>query len=121
MKIVFTVDGKGLDAPLDPRFGRSAAFLVYDLDAETFEVHDNPNVQATQGAGIQAAQTVVRLGGQALVSGHCGPKAFQALQAAGIKIYTTDVATVNEALALYKDGKLTEAIGADSPGGQRRR
>ena len=120
MKIVFTVAGKGLDAPLDPRFGRCAAFLIYDLDTDTFTVEDNPLGQAAQGAGIQAAETVVRLGGQALVSGHCGPKAFQALRAAGVTMYTTTAATVSEALALYSEGKLTEAAGADAPRGRRR-
>ena len=120
MKIVFTVAGKGLDAPMDPRFGRCAAFLVYDLDADTCTVENNPHGQAAQGAGIQAAETVVRLGGQALVSGHCGPKAFQALRAAGVTLCTTTAATVSEALALCREGKLTEAAGADAPRGRRR-
>ena len=53
MKIVFTVAGNGLDAPMDPRFGRCAAFLIYDLDTDTFTVEDNPHGQAAQGAGIQ--------------------------------------------------------------------
>ena len=106
MKIVFTVAGKGLEAPMDPRFGRCAAFLIYDLDTDTFAVEDNPHGQAAQGAGIQAAETVVRLGGQALVSGHCGPKAFQALRAAGVTMYTTTAAEARaEAAARLTTGK----------------
>ena len=55
MKLVITTTGEGLDAPMDRRFGRAAAFLVYDLEAETYAVIGNDqNLQAAQGAGIQA-------------------------------------------------------------------
>lgn len=117
MKIVFTTSGSDLNAPLDSRFGRTPKFLVYDLDSDKFEMVDNEqNLNAAQGAGIQSAQTVVRLGAKALVTGHCGPKAFRVLLAAGIKIYNTDAPTVAEALEYYRAGKLTEAKGADVEG-----
>lgn len=117
MKIAFTTTGTALDAALDRRFGRAAKYLVYDLDADEFTVIDNEqNLSAAQGAGIQAAQTVARLGIQALVTGHCGPKAFRVLQAAGIKVYNTDAATVAEALAQYRAQELTEATAADVQG-----
>jgi len=117
MKIVFTTSGTDLKAPLDPRFGRAAKFLVFDLDRNDFEVFDNAqNLQAAQGAGIQAAQTVAKAGATALVTGHCGPKAFRVLSAAGVKIYNTDAATVEEALTRYRAGQLKEAAGADVEG-----
>ena len=117
MKIVFTTSGNTLHAPLDGRFGRAPKFLVYDLDAKTFEMVDQQqNVNATQGAGIQSAESVARLGAKALVTGHCGPKAFRVLAAAGIKIYNTNAPTVAEALGQYRAGKLTEARSADVEG-----
>jgi predicted Fe-Mo cluster-binding NifX family protein len=117
LKIAFTTSGNDLSAPLEGRFGRTPKFLVYDLDAGSFEVIDNTqSLNAAQGAGIQAAETVVRSGAQALVTGHCGPKAFRALRAAGVKIFTTDAATVAEALERHKAGKLSEAGGADVEG-----
>lgn len=117
MKIAFTTSGEDLNAPLDSRFGRAPKFLVYDLDAKTFEAVDNRiNLNAAQGAGIQSAEAVVRLGAKAVVTGHCGPKAFRVLLAAGVKIYTTDVATVAEALERYREGKLKEAQVADVEG-----
>lgn len=117
MKIVFTTSGSDLNAPLDSRFGRASKFLVYDLDSETFEVIDNQqNLNAAQGAGIQSAEAVARLGAKALVTGHCGPKAFRVLLTAEIKIYNTDARTVAEALDLYRAGKLTEANSADVEG-----
>lgn len=117
MKVVFTTSGADLNAPLDSRFGRAPKFLVYDLGSETFEVIDNSqNLNAAQGAGIQSAQTVAGLGVGALVTGHCGPKAFRALQAAGIRIFNTDAQTIAEALDRFRLGKLSEATSADVEG-----
>ncbi len=117
MKIVFTTSGNDLSAPLDSRFGRAAKFLIYDLDKEKFEIIDNQqNLNAAQGAGIQSAETVARSGAKVLVSGHCGPKAFRVLAAAEIKVYTSDAATVAEALEQFKAGKLKEAGNADVEG-----
>lgn len=117
MKIAFTTSGNELNAPLDSRFGRAPKFLVYDLDSEAFEVVDNQqNLNAAQGAGIQSAETVARLGANALVTGHCGPKAFRVLLAAATKIFNTDAATVAEALEQYRAGKLTEVKSADVEG-----
>jgi len=117
MKIAFSTSGSDVKAPLDSRFGRAPKFLIYDLETQSFEIIDNQqNFNAAQGAGIQSAETVARSGAQALVSGHCGPKAFRVLAAAGIKIYNSDAATVAEALELFKAGKLQEAGGADVQG-----
>ena len=117
MKIALTTSGRDLNAPLDSRFGRAPLFLIYDLDANTFDVVDNQqNLNAAQGAGIQSAQNIARLGVSALVSGHCGPKAFRVLQAAGIKIYNSSAASVKEALDLFRAGNLHEASSADVEG-----
>jgi predicted Fe-Mo cluster-binding NifX family protein len=117
VKVVFTTSGDNLDAPLDSRFGRAPKFLVYDLDSESFEVIDNQqNLNAAQGAGIQSAETVARSGAKSLVTGHCGPKAFRVLSAAGIKIFNTDATTVAAALEQYLASQLTEAKAADVQG-----
>ena len=117
MKIALTTSGNDLSGPLDSRFGRAPKFLIYDMETNTFEIVDNEqNLNAAQGAGIQSAQTVARLGVKALVTGHCGPKAFIVLKAANIKIYNTAAATVTEALEQYRSGKLDDAAYADVDG-----
>jgi predicted Fe-Mo cluster-binding NifX family protein len=117
VKIAFTTSGRELAAPLESRFGRAPAFIVFDLETNSFEVVDNAqSVNTAQGAGIQAAENVVRASARALITGHCGPKAFRALQAAGVKVFTTDAATVAEALERYRGGKLVEAAGSDVDG-----
>jgi predicted Fe-Mo cluster-binding NifX family protein len=117
VKIVFTTSGNELNAPLDSRFGRAPMFLVYDLSSETFELIDNAkNVNTAQGAGIRSAETVVRAGAECVVTGHCGPKAFRVLCAAGIKVFNTDARTVAEALDRYRAGNLREADSANVEG-----
>lgn len=117
MKIAFTTSGNELNAPLDTRFGRAPKFLVYDLEKETFELVDNQqNLNAAQGAGIQSAGNVARAGAHALVSGHCGPKAFRVLLEAGIKVFYSDMPTVADALDAYRQGKLIESETADVEG-----
>jgi predicted Fe-Mo cluster-binding NifX family protein len=117
MKIAFSTSGNDLDALLDSRFGRAPKFLVYDLDNGTFDVVDNQkNLDAAQGAGIQSAETVARLGVGAVVTGHCGPKAFRVLKAAKIKVYTCDATTVAAALEQFRAGTLAESGSADVEG-----
>lgn len=116
MKIVLTTTGTDLNAPLDPRFGRASRFLVADLEDNSFQVVDNTTLNAAQGAGIQAAEVVVGLGAKVLITGHCGPKAFRVLQSAGVEIFCTEAATVGEALAQYRAGKLSRAMAATARG-----
>ena len=117
MKIACTTTGNDLQSPVDPRFGRAARILIVDTDTDVFTVIDNAaGVAASGGAGIQAAEAVVRAGAVALISGHIGPKAFRALRASGVRMYTTDAPTVAEAISRYKAGTLVEAQSADVNG-----
>lgn len=114
LKIAFTTSGDTLDAPFESRFGRAPKFLVCDLESGTVSpVENGQAMNAAQGAGIQAAETVARSGASCVVTGHCGPKAFRALSAANITIYTSSAATVREALELFRSGKLEQARSAD--------
>jgi predicted Fe-Mo cluster-binding NifX family protein len=116
-KIAFTTAGQELSAALDPRFGRAARFLIYDLQSKSIQVIENQQGRnAAQGAGIQAAETVVKAGVDALVTGHCGPKAFKVLASAGVQVFNCNAATVNEALHELLAGRLTAAENSDVEG-----
>ena len=107
MKIVVTSLGETLESPVDQRFGRARFFVLYDLESGDWSVHDNnQNLQAAQGAGIQAGQRAVDLGAEAVVTGHCGPKAFATLAAGGIAVYQEATGTVMEAIDALKAGTL---------------
>ncbi len=117
MKIAISAQGPDLNSPVDPRFGRAAYFIIYDTDSRGFEVLRNvENAGATQGAGIQAAQLVARQGVALVVSGHMGPKAFEALRVAGVKMVTRDGGTVAEAIEFIQSGKF-EPLGDANVGG----
>jgi predicted Fe-Mo cluster-binding NifX family protein len=117
MKIAVTSTGKTLESPVDPRFGRAAYFVLVDTDTGAFEAHDNAqNLNAAQGAGIQSAQTVSRLGAGAVITGHCGPKAFRTLRAAGIQVVVGAEGTVAQAVEAFKSGKLKPAESSDVEG-----
>ena len=117
MKIAVTSQGTDLDAAVDPRFGRARFFLVVDTDSGEAEVVDNAtNLNAAQGAGIQAARQVAELGVSAVLTGHVGPKAFATLRAAGVPVHTGAQGTVREAVAAFKAGTLARAADATVEG-----
>ena len=117
MKIAFTTSGETLLAPLDSRFGRAPKFLLYDLEKDYYELIENrQNLDATQGAGIQSAETVARSGAGCLVTGHCGPKAFRVLNAAGVTVYSCGETTVADALKAFRGGALKQMESADVEG-----
>ena len=113
MKIVLTTASSSLDGELDKHFGRAPGFLIYDTESQSCEFVDNEeNVNAAQGAGIQAAQNLINTGADCVITGHCGPKAFKVLNGAGIKIYNTDTVEMKACLELFNSGKLTEVTSA---------
>ena len=107
MKVTVTSQEPDLDSQVDPRFGRAKFLIVVDTDTGEFTTHDNTqNLNAVQGAGIQAAQNVVSLGVDAVITGSVGPKAFTALQAGNVKPYIGATGSVREAVEQFKEGRL---------------
>lgn len=117
-RVVVTAAGRDAGAAVDPRFGRAPWLLLVDPASGRVEqaVDNGAAAAAAQGAGIRAAETVARLGAAALITGHCGPKAFRALQAAGVAVFNEATGSVAEAVAAYRDGHLAAASEADVAG-----
>ena len=117
MKIAVTSQGTDLESPVDPRFGRASYIIIIDSDTFSFEVVDNrDNANALKGAGIQAAVTVSDKGAEILLTGHCGPNAFNALKAAKIGVVNNASGSVRDALNAYLAGELHVAQGPDIEG-----
>lgn len=107
VKVVISSQGKTLDSAVDSRFGRSPYFIVVDTETGDYSCHDNQqNLNAAQGAGIQAARNVIELGAEAVITGNLGPKAFATLQAGHVTMYTGAQGTVQEALVRLRNGEL---------------
>jgi predicted Fe-Mo cluster-binding NifX family protein len=107
MKICVTATAATLDAQIDPRFGRCSYLVIVEPETMHFEAIPNMAAGVTGGAGIQAAQTIANQGVKLLITGNVGPKAFQALSAAGIEVVTGSVGTVREAVEKFKRGELS--------------
>jgi predicted Fe-Mo cluster-binding NifX family protein len=114
MKIAITTNGTDLQSSLDPRFGRCPYFLLVDLETLECETTPNPGASAGGGAGIKAAQALTGLGAGALITGQCGPNAYQILEAAGLRIMQAPVVSAREVIEMYKRGDLAPI---NTPGG----
>ncbi|MFA5078269.1 MAG: NifB/NifX family molybdenum-iron cluster-binding protein [Dehalococcoidia bacterium] len=103
MKLAITATGQDLDADLDPRFGRCNFFIFIDPDTMDFVAVSN-NASAG-GAGIAAGQMVVKYGAKVVLTGDCGPNAFQVLSAADVDVYTGVSGKVKDVINNFKAGK----------------
>jgi predicted Fe-Mo cluster-binding NifX family protein len=101
---------------MDPRFGRCPFFVIVDTDSMSENSIVNSNVNATSGAGIQAAQEIARQGAAALITGNVGPNAMQTLSAAKIDVYQYQGAgSVRDVVEKFKRGELTKIADASVP------
>jgi predicted Fe-Mo cluster-binding NifX family protein len=115
MKIAISATGPTLDAEVDPRFGRCQHFIIADTETDEFEAVDNSSATAAGGAGISAAQMVVKKGVEAVLTGNCGPNAHQVFSSAGVKVITGISGKVKDAIAEYKLGTYSAAQQANVP------
>jgi predicted Fe-Mo cluster-binding NifX family protein len=106
MKIAVSSTGPGLDSQVDPRFGRCQYFIIIDPDTMEFESLENSNVMASGGAGISAAQMIAGKGVKIVLTGNCGPNAYQVFSQAGIQIITGVTGVVRDVIQNFKDRKL---------------
>jgi predicted Fe-Mo cluster-binding NifX family protein len=92
--------------------------MIVDPTDMSFEYLDNGGSQAmAQGAGIQAAESVVRSGAKVVLTGFVGPKAFHALQSAGIEIgQNLEKMNVGQAVQAYLEGRVNAAQAPNSGG-----
>ena len=108
MKIAITSTGQTLDSQVDPRFGRTAYFIIVDTKSMEFGAIENQNINAAGGAGINSAKVVIDAEAKAVLTGNCGPNAQRTLSAADVKLYTGVTGTISEVIELFKTGRLVE-------------
>jgi predicted Fe-Mo cluster-binding NifX family protein len=117
MRICITSDGQGLDALVNPSFGRAPYFLFVDSETEAAEAVKND--PGAHGAGVQAAELVAGKKASVVITGNIGPNAYQGLSLAGIEVYTGAKGSVKDALGDYRAGRLNRAEGPTG-GGHRK-
>jgi predicted Fe-Mo cluster-binding NifX family protein len=105
MKIAISATGLDLNAEVDPRFGRCQYFIIVDPQSMESEALDNSNAMAAGGAGISTAQMIASKGVEVVLTGNCGPNAYQTLSAAGIQVITGVAGRIRDAVEAYKAGR----------------
>ena len=117
MKLAISSSGRDEDSRVEKRFGRTNWFLIVDtVTGEIKPLSNKQGYEALQGAGIQAAEMVIGEGAEAVLTGHCGPKAFRILSAAGVTVFTGFEGPIKDALEQFKSGPMTPAPSADVEG-----
>ena len=117
MIIAITTQGTTPDSLVEQRFGRTNGFLLFNSDTETYSYIENGMIaNAAQGAGIQTAQNVANNNVNIVITGNCGPKAFRALQAAGIQLALGATGTVQATIDKWKSGTMTYATAPNAMG-----
>lgn len=109
MKLCVTSQGDGLNAAVDPKFGRCQYFIIIDTETGGFEAVQNPNLSGMGGVGIQSGQLIAAKGVKTLLTGNVGPNAFRTLQAASVEVITGISGTVGEAVDRYKKSEFKSA------------
>ena len=111
MIVAVTAKGNTLDDQVDPRFGRCPYFLVVDTKTLTAEPVENPNLALGGGAGIQSAQLMAEHDVKVVLTGNCGPNAYQTLNAAEIEVIVGVSGVVRDAVEQFKSGALSSTQG----------
>lgn len=115
MRIAVSASGSTLDAEVAPRFGRCRYFIIVDPETMQYEAIENSSALASGGAGISAAQMIVGKEVKAVLTGNCGPNAFQVLSAAGIQVITGVSGNLKAAIENYRSGRLQAIPEANVP------
>lgn len=103
MKVAISCRGKSSDALVDSRFGRCAAFAIYDTDDASVTFIDNPNINSGHGAGPASVSLVANMGVQKIVSGEFGFKVKDMLNDLKIQmVIMKEEHTVEEIINLLK-------------------
>lgn len=126
MRIAISSEGPALTDAVDPRYGRAGGFVIAEFPegdstaAPEISYLDNGASQImASGAGIATTERIADAGVDAVLSGYVGPKAFEALQAAGIAVYQDlDGMTCGEAIAKFRTGTLSTAAAPNHEAGQ---
>lgn len=109
MKIAISATGPKLDDAVDPRFERCQYFVIVDTESAEVEGVENTKMMADGGAGVATAQMIADKGAKVVLTGNCGPNAYETLFAADLQVVTGVSGIVRDAVEGFKSGKQQSA------------
>ncbi len=106
MKVIVSSTGKSVDDTISTVFGRTEFYLLVDTEDFTSESFDNPAVNQSSGAGIEAAQFVLKKNPGSVISSNIGPNAYEVLSAGSVPCYTATGGTVRDTVEAFNREEL---------------
>ena len=100
MKICVSAEEPDLQAIVSEDFGHGQ-FFIYDTGNGSWEAFPNEAPEAGVGAGIMAAEMVIKLAPQVVLTGNVGPHGIKKLQSAGIRVVQDEEGTVWSSIQAY--------------------
>ena len=104
MKILFTADGKTMDAKIAKRFGHAKYYLIFDDENQELTARENHGHDDNHSELVE----LVNSGVKTFIIGNAGPHAFDVLSRMNAKMYLARKLTVKEALEKFKNNELEE-------------
>lgn len=112
MKVAVSSLSESTSSPVDFRFGRAPYFIIFEIEGDEIKSHKaikNPGATAISGAGVIAAQTLIKEGVTAVITGNIGANPFALLKSQGVKVFSrVGGIDVEEAVRKYMRGELRE-------------
>jgi len=108
-------EDRGINSQVCAHFGSAPLFLIVDTDSEGCRAIPNQN----QHHGHGMCMPLASLHGEridSMVVGGIGGGALSKLQAVGIRVYLSDLPTVEATLSAFKAGSLREVTPAEACG-----
>lgn len=101
MKLCVSAEEPDIHAMVAEEFGHAPFFVIYDTDTGKWEAFPNDAPEAGVGAGIVAAETVIKHGPQVVLTGYIGTHGEKKLRSANIRIVQDEEGTVLSAIDKY--------------------
>jgi predicted Fe-Mo cluster-binding NifX family protein len=109
---------EGLQSPVSAHFGSAPLFMIVEVESQSFQAIPNRNRHHEHGM----CNPLMALEGQevdGLAVGGIGGGALSKLQAAGIRVYLSNLPTVEATVSAFRAGTLREVTPAEACGHHR--
>ncbi len=101
MKLCVSAEEPDLQALVSDDFGHAQFFVIYDTENSSWEAFPNEAPEAGVGAGIMAAEMVIKLAPHVVLTGGIGPHGIKKLRSANIKVVQDEEGTVWSSIQAY--------------------
>jgi len=102
LRICITADGPDLKSAVGEDLGHSPYFLVVNPETLEFEVFENEAAGWEMGAGMKAADFIIGLNVDAVITGGIGFHGYEKLTDAGIMVISDEEGSVLNAIYNFK-------------------